>query len=160
MPRICVEEIGIVINMNAEAFDNPAPLLRMTRQRRIIMEQFRTPGRHLTADDVYLSVRRKLPNISLGTVYRNLEILSQAGLIRKLALGGGQRHYDGGLHRHYHVRCVQCGRISDIPAESLPELNEAASGHGFRILGHELEFRGLCQACQETDSRGRKAKER
>jgi len=137
--------------MEAQAPENRSPLLRMTRQRRIIMEEFQTPGGHLTADDVYVSVRRKLPNISLGTVYRNLEILSQAGLIRKLTLGGGQRHYDGGLHRHYHVRCLRCGKIRDIPAESLGDLDEAARGYGFEILGHQLEFEGICQECQQAD---------
>ena len=71
----------------------------------------------MTADEVYSRVRRRLPNISLGTVYRNLDVLSQAGFVRKLCLGGGQRRYDGRLGRHYHVRCAGCGVISDIPAE-------------------------------------------
>ncbi|MDP7130257.1 MAG: transcriptional repressor [Planctomycetota bacterium] len=130
--------------------DDTVPLLRMTRQRRIILEEFHTPGRHPTPDDVYMRIRRKLPNISLGTVYRNLEILSQAKLIKKLRLGCRQRRYDGGLHRHYHVRCVKCGKISDIPADSFPDLDDTAKGHGFKILGHQLEFEGLCQACRKA----------
>ena len=121
----------------------------MTDQRRAILKELRRPDQHLTADEVYRRVRQKLPNISLGTVYRNLEILSEAGLIRMLHLGGGQKHYDGGLHRHYHVRCVQCGKTSDIPADPFPDLDAAAGGHGFKILGHELAFEGLCQECQK-----------
>ena len=122
----------------------------MTRQRRAILEQFRAPGRHLGADAVYERVRRRLPNISLGTVYRNLDILCRAGLIRKLHLGGGQKLYDGTTHRHYHVRCVRCGMISDIPAEPFGDLEAAAALKGFVILSHELEFEGLCQKCHKA----------
>jgi len=122
----------------------------MTRQRRLILEELDAPGRHPTADAVYQRVRLRIPNISLGTVYRNLEILSQAGLIRKLYIGSGQKRYDRVLHKHYHVRCVQCGRISDLPAGPFGDL-EAAAGEisSFDILGHELEFEGLCGQCKD-----------
>ncbi len=124
--------------------------LRMTRQRRLILDELDTPGRHPTADAVYQQVRLRIPNISLGTVYRNLEILSQAGLIRKLHIGSGQKRFDGALHKHYHGRCVQCGRISDLPAGPFGDLEEAARGSsGFDILGHELEFEGLCGQCKD-----------
>ena len=123
----------------------------MTKQRRVILDQFRTPGRHFTADDVYLLVRQELPNISLGTVYRNLDILSQAGRIRKLNLGGGQRQYDGGLHRHYHVRCVLCGKVADVPPDRIGDLNLAAyETTDFEILDHELGFEGVCAECRAT----------
>ena len=117
----------------------------------MILEQFRQSGQHPTAVEVYERVRRKLPNISLGTVYRNLEILSQAGLITKLQLGGGQKQYDGGTHEHYHVQCVRCDRVSDIPAEPFPDLDAAADGYGFEILGHQLAFRGLCRQCRQVE---------
>ena len=129
-------------------------IVRMTRQRRVILDQMRTPGEHLTADEVYERVRRRLPSISLGTVYRNLEILSRVGRIRKLHLGGGRRLYDGGLHRHYHVRCVRCGRVADVSAEPMGNLDAAAGGlSDFEILDHELEFRGLCPACRGAAGR-------
>ena len=122
----------------------------MTRQRRLILEELDAPGRHLTADAVYQRVRLRIPNISLGTVYRNLEILSRAGLIRKLHIGGGQKRFDGALHKHYHVRCVQCGRINDVPAGPFGNLEAAAGGNSsFDILGHELEFEGLCGQCKD-----------
>jgi Fur family ferric uptake transcriptional regulator len=125
----------------------------MTRQRLAILEQFRRPGRHLRADDVYGLVRAVLPNVSLGTVYRNLELLSRAGLIRKLDLGGTQRSYDGGLHRHYHVRCVHCGRMDDVSAAPFGDLDAAAAGTTeFRILGHQLQFEGLCARCASQES--------
>jgi len=127
--------------------------LRMTRQRRLILEELDAPGRHPTADTVYRQVRRRIPNISLGTVYRNLEVLSQAGMIRKLHIGSGQKRYDRTLDEHYHIRCVQCGRIIDLPAEPFGDLEEAARGNsGFDILGHELEFEGLCRQCKDIST--------
>ena len=122
---------------------------RMTRQRRVILEEFDTPGQHPTADEIYRRVRLRMPNISLGTVYRNLEVLSQDGLVRKLHIGPGQKRYDRASDKHYHVRCVKCGRISDVPTEPFGDLERAAGGNsGFDIIGHELEFEGLCEQCK------------
>lgn len=124
----------------------------MTRQRRVILEEMQIPGKHLTADEVYQRVRRRLPNISLGTVYRNLEILSRIGRIKKLHLGGGRKLYDGGLHLHYHVRCVKCGKVSDVPAGPFGDLETAAGKTSeFKILGHQLEFEGICKECQKDE---------
>ena len=126
---------------------------RMTKQRAAILEQFQILGRHLTADEVYDLVRARVPNVSLGTVYRNLELLSRDGLIRKLDLGGSQRSYDGGLHRHYHVRCVKCGRMDDVSAAPFGDLDAAAAGATeFRVLGHQLEFEGVCIDCGSRES--------
>ena len=124
--------------------------LRMTQQRRVILEELRTCAEHPTADALYRRVRQRLPSISLGTVYRNLEVLSQAGLIVTLRLDGRQRRFDGVLKRHYHVRCVQCGGISDVPGGSFRGLDDAAGrASRFTILGHRLTFEGLCPDCKE-----------
>ena len=132
---------------------NSGLIERMTRQRRIILEEMQTPGRHLTADDVFEIVRQKIPNISLGTVYRNLEILYKAGKIKKLSMGGGQKQYDGGMHRHYHVRCIKCDKVVDVSAEAFQNLDEAArlGVDGFEILDHELEFTGICDDCRAKE---------
>jgi len=146
----------VVTIMKKRMPDKPAPALRMTRQRRAILEVMQKPGEHLTADVVYERVRRRMPNTSLGTVYRSLEILSRAGLIWSLCLGCGPRQYDGGIHKHYHIRCRACGRIEDIAAEAFPDLDAAVRGKtDFEILGHELEFEGLCADCRKSAKRNR-----
>jgi Fur family ferric uptake transcriptional regulator len=137
---------------------NPNPSgLRMTRQRRVILEELDTPGQHPTADEIYRRVRLRMPNISLGTVYRNLEVLSQSGLVRKLQIGPGQKRYDRASDKHYHVRCVKCGRISDLEPGPFGDLEAAASGNsGFDIVGHELEFEGLCEQCRDISPQQQK----
>ncbi len=122
----------------------------MTRQRRIILDELRKTKDHPTADMLYQSVRRHLPRISLGTVYRNLEILAEAGMIRKLEFGGASRmRFDATVSRHSHIRCVACGRIDDFPLD--PDLNpeEYTAGiNGYEVLGYNLEFYGRCPACK------------
>ena len=139
--------------MNTKQNSPSPPALRMTRQRKLILEEFKAAGKHSTADDVYARVRTKLPRVSLGTVYRNLDILTRAGRIRKIDVGGGRKQYDGGMHRHYHVRCVECGRVGDIGADRIGDLDAAAERtSGFDILGHELVFQGTCGQCRQTPS--------
>ncbi len=135
------------------AANSPYGAIRMTKQRRMIMEEFKADNYHPSADEIYANVRERLPNISLGTVYRNLELLSQAGLIRKLDVGGRQKQYDGGLHKHYHVRCTSCGQTSDVPAQAIGDLDKIVCGAGgFEITGHELAFEGICPACKTPSS--------
>lgn len=146
------ELVGVVPIMNKVASDRHSSPGRMTRQRTLILEQFSMPGRHLTADMVYDNVRSQMPSISMGTVYRNLDVLSRTGQIRKLDLGGTQSSYDGGMHCHYHVRCVQCGTLSDVSAEPFGDLNTSAEqSTDYAIIGHELEFHGKCPSCQQND---------
>ena len=98
---------------------------------------------------LYQMVRKRLPKISLGTVYRNLEIMSECGIIQKLDIGGTQKRFDATAHVHYHVRCNQCGRVDDLDLP--PDFNmEKAAGKltSFKILRHRLEFTGICPQCQ------------
>ena len=140
----------ITIMDNLKTTQQPASL-RMTRQRRLILKELLAPGNHPTADAVYRGVRMRMPNISLGTVYRNLEILSQAGMVRKLHIGPGQKRYERTQHSHYHARCVKCGYISDLPAEPFGDLEQTATENsGFDITGHELAFEGLCGKCGDN----------
>jgi Fur family transcriptional regulator, ferric uptake regulator len=124
--------------------------LRMTAQRRIILEKLRDVRTHPTAGEIYEIVRRRLPRISLGTVYRNLEILSEIGMIQKLEMAGTQKRFDGIVENHYHVRCIRCGRVDDVRADSIPMINEAlAEASDFEILWYRLEFVGLCPQCKK-----------
>ncbi len=123
---------------------------RITSQRRVILEELRKSVFHPTAAELYQVVRRRLPRISLGTVYRNLDLLARSGMARKLATGTGQSRFDANLEAHYHVRCIRCGRMDDV--FSLPELildDEVAQETGYEIQGHELQFVGICPACQQ-----------
>ena len=122
--------------------------LRMTRQRRVIMEELCKVNTHPSADEVYAMVRKRLPRISLGTVYRNLEILSESGEIQKLELGCTLKRFDGTTENHYHLRCIQCDRVIDAPVDFNPKIDhELKSTSGFKIIGHKLEFIGICPEC-------------
>ncbi len=104
---------------------------------------------HPTAEWVYERVRREIPNISLGTVYRNLNLLRQEGTISKLDLAGTLSRFDGNTRNHYHFRCEQCGDILDVDGPVNKDIDKRlAQTTGFRVSHHRLEFRGLCQGCQ------------
>jgi len=122
----------------------------MTAQRQVILEEIKKTDTHPTADEVYQLVRERLPRISLGTVYRNLEILSENGLIRKLEWAGTQKRYDGELKAHYHIRCLNCSRIEDIHIEPLSALEEMFRGSSdYEVVGYRLEIIGLCSQCKK-----------
>ncbi|MCG6893982.1 MAG: transcriptional repressor [Desulfobacteraceae bacterium] len=124
------------------------PHLRMTRQRRVILEEIRAMRSHPSADEVYEVVRRRLPRISLGTVYRNLEVLSELGEIQKLELGGTTKRFDWNPNKHYHIRCLDCGRVDDAPVAPLLSIEDELYGSTvYEIVGHRLEFLGRCPAC-------------
>ncbi len=123
--------------------------MRMTPQRKVILEEIAKLKSHPTAGELCRVVRKRLPRISLGTVYRNLDILSQAGLINRLEVAGLERRFDGDTSRHYHVRCTSCGKLSDLELGPLAFLEaEAAQASDFQIMGHSLEFRGICPQCR------------
>ena len=123
----------------------------MTRQRQIILEELRKVDSHPSADEVYEIVRKRLPRISLGTVYRNLEILSELGEIQKLELGGDLKRFDRKPNKHYHIRCMNCGRVDDAPIAPLNQVEDELYGATvYTIIGHRLEFEGLCPQCSKT----------
>lgn len=124
---------------------------RMTKQRRIILDELRKLTSHPTADELYEVVRQRLPRISLGTVYRNLDVLSENGEVLKLESAGSQKRFDGDTSQHCHVRCVSCGRVGDV-LEQLPEPDvSGVSAPGFTITHGVSEFYGVCEACRSED---------
>jgi Fe2+ or Zn2+ uptake regulation protein len=125
---------------------------RMTHQRQVILEEIRKVNTHPTADEVYTMVRKRLPRISMGTVYRNLEILSTLGLIRKVGPVTSQMRFDGNTRAHYHIRCIRCGRLGDAPMEPLGHMEDSVRGvTDYTILGHRLEFVGICPMCGKKE---------
>ena len=127
--------------------------LSRTVQRKVIVDELRKLKCHPTADELYEVVRKRLPRISLGTVYRNLEQLSQAGIIQKLETAGKQRRFDGDLRKHYHFRCECCGAVVDIEDERL----DAAALRIAELLprlgadGFHLELSGRCVGCRSVE---------
>ena len=131
------------------------PKIRMTKQRQVILEELCKVKTHPTADEMYQMIRKRLPKISLGTVYRNLEILSDLGMVLKLDVGGTQKRFDGNVDPHHHIRCSQCGCVSDLmelPVDTSLEA-KAQAYTDFTIERHSLEFIGVCPSCQEAGSR-------
>ena len=124
--------------------------LRMTRQRKVILDELRKVKTHPSADEVYEMVRKRLPRISLGTVYRNLEILSESGDIQKLEPGCSLKRFDGDTSEHCHIRCVRCDRIVDAPLPDVKFDLEKVESTDFEITGHRLEFLGLCPECSDN----------
>jgi Fur family ferric uptake transcriptional regulator len=128
----------------------PSPLIRLTTQRQVILEELSKVKTHPTASELYDMVRKRLPRIGLGTVYRNLELMAENGLILKIEVGGTQKRFDATTEDHYHIRCSLCGRVDDIDVPVMEELaTQAANSSAYLILGHHVEFTGICSACQQ-----------
>lgn len=125
---------------------------RNTRQREVILDEIRRAQDHPTAGELYERVRRRLPRISLGTVYRNLERLASKGVLRRIEFAGVETRFDADLSPHYHVRCVDCGRVDDV-LEIRHELIREPVGElgGYRVQGYRLEFQGVCPECRAAD---------
>ena len=129
---------------------------RITRQRTILLEELRKVRSHPTADELYHMVRQRLPHISLGTVYRNLDLLAEQGEICKIESAGSSKRFDGNLRPHQHARCQKCGRVVDIMLPMpIPDTRDIILP-GFFITAVRLEFDGLCDVCcpQPTRERG------
>jgi Fur family transcriptional regulator, ferric uptake regulator len=123
---------------------------RMTKQRRVILEVLRGMQNHPTADELFWAVRKRLPKVSLGTIYRNLDVLVRQGLVRRLDTTGGQARFDGDLSLHYHVYCLGCGALGDVNADAVHPLRMPASTTPeFVVTGYTVEFEGYCPACRE-----------
>jgi len=125
-------------------------IVRMTHQRKIILEELRSVTSHPTADDIYAMVKRRLPKISLGTIYRNLETLSVLGLVQKLEVGGTQKRFDGDISNHYHIRCTHCGTVEDIFTEPIASIEDLFKKvDKYKVTGYRLELFGVCPQCEQ-----------
>ena len=124
---------------------------KYSRQREAIKEYLSHTKEHPTADTVYMSIRNTHPNISLGTVYRNLNLLAEQGEILKINCQDGSDRFDGNPKPHYHFICKECGRVLDIEMESIDHIDKiAGAGFGGKVEGHVTYFYGLCPNCTRS----------
>jgi len=123
---------------------------RVTKQREAILRALKNNRSHPTADQIYDVVRKPIPSISKGTVYRNLQVLREEGLISELNLNGTVSRYEEKQDRHYHFRCEKCGRVFDLDEPVDTEIDKRVSARtGLKVSSHYTEFWGLCNECQQ-----------
>lgn len=127
--------------------------LKYSRQREEIKNFLMTRKDHPTADVVYMNVRRQFPNISLGTVYRNLTLLADIGEIARIRVGDGIDHFDADTSLHYHFICTECGSVIDLEMENIDSIRDIA-GMNFdgQIAGHVTYFYGTCGCCLKKET--------
>ncbi|MBN9653153.1 transcriptional repressor [Halobacillus litoralis] len=109
---------------------------------------------HLSAEDVYLLVKEKAPEIGLATVYRTLELLSELKVVDKINFGDGVSRYDlrkeGAEHFHHHLVCIECGSVEEIDEDLLGDVEKIVESQwGFEVKDHRLTFHGICRVCQK-----------
>jgi Fe2+ or Zn2+ uptake regulation protein len=121
---------------------------KRSRQRERILSLLHSTKSHPTAAWIYESLKPEMPDLSLGTVYRNLKILEIQGKLQVLHSGSGFDRFDGDIRPHYHLLCTRCGAVEDVDLPVQHELEEKAKALlGHRISGHRLDFFGLCTNC-------------
>ena len=122
---------------------------KYSRQRESIRKNLAGRRDHPTADMVYLDIRKEFPNISLGTVYRNLSLLAQLGEIQKISVSDGPDRFDGRTKPHDHFFCKECGCVLDFQLTDTDNRLQRQAGKGFegRIDGQTVQFFGVCPDC-------------
>lgn len=122
---------------------------RNTRQRRIILEELSKVKTHPRADVLFQMVRKKIPAISLGTVYRNLNLLKEEGRVLELQCGKDSSRYDADTRNHYHFFCRKCESIFDLDEPLLEDLDKTISkASGLSVQYHRINFYGYCGNCK------------
>lgn len=111
---------------------------------------------HLSAEDVYLLVKEKAPEIGLATVYRTLELLSELKIVDKINFGDGVSRYDlrkeGAAHFHHHLVCMECGTVEEIVEDLLEDVEKIVERDWqFKVKDHRLTFHGICRKCQQKE---------
>jgi len=122
--------------------------VRFTPQRQAILEYLLGTDAHPTAEEIYLYVRAKFPGVSLGTIYNTLNMLKEHGYVLELSYGDMSSRFDGNPRNHYHIVCTSCGKVIDFHRPLLKMEEEASLNSGFEVVGHRLEFYGVCPQCQ------------
>lgn len=122
--------------------------VRMTPQRYAILEYLLETDMHPTADEIFRSLSPQYPSLSVATVYNNLKLFVEAGLVRELTYGDSSSRFDADLSDHYHAICTKCGKIVDFEHPPVKAVEEAAREMtGFQVHGHRMEIYGICPEC-------------
>lgn len=122
--------------------------VRITPQRHAVLEYLLRSMSHPTADEIYRALEEKFPNMSVATVYNNLRILREIGLIKELTYGDDSSRFDSNMNDHYHIICEDCGKIVDFHYPTLDEIESLAEKvSGFDISHHRMELYGKCEEC-------------
>ncbi len=125
--------------------------IKFSRQRQAILDYLRETKDHPTADMVYTHVRKLYPKVSLGTVYRNLNLLVEEGEILRLTQGTGSERFDGNTQLHYHFVCNHCNHVLDLKTTCLEHINTLANvGFDGIVESHQVLFHGLCPMCKKN----------
>ena len=123
---------------------------RYSKKREAILACLSSTKSHPSAEWVYQQLKPQFPDLSLATVYRNLNQLAEAGLIRKVEGLDGSVHFDHNTHNHYHFVCIKCNKVYDVPCEVAPDLNQKVLVKtGLQVISHDITFKGICQHCQK-----------
>lgn len=132
--------------------------VRITPQRHAILEYMIHTMTHPTADEIYRSLEKTFPNMSVATVYNNLRVFREAGLVKELTYGDASSRFDFVTHDHYHIICNDCGKIVDFHYPGLNEVEQLASHvTGFQVNSHRMEVYGTCSDCLENSAEQKRA---
>ncbi len=124
--------------------------VRITPQRHAVLEYLIKSMKHPTADEIYKALEGKFPNMSVATVYNNLRVFREIGLVRELSYGDASSRFDFKTSDHYHIICNSCGKIVDFHYPKLDEVESLAEQvTGFNVSHHRLEVYGECDDCKE-----------
>ena len=124
------------------------------RKRTAILSYLRQAYEHPSAEMVYNHLKAEIPDLSLGTVYRNLSLFKEQGLINSLGTVGGVERFDGDIHSHVHFVCTHCGTVQDLEdTPDLPGLHAAAEHDlGSQVQGCQITFTGICRECIQNQN--------
>lgn len=124
---------------------------RNTIQRQLVYNAVQNSRAHPTADEIYSLIKETYPDISLATVYRNLNLLAQDAEIRKISMADSADRFDYMTAPHYHIKCNCCGRFEDISTEYMQQLDSTISDDtGYQVESHDIVFQGLCPRCSQA----------
>lgn len=123
----------------------------MTEQRKIVYDVVMSACTHPTAEEVFLEAKRRKPNIAMGTVYRNLNLLAEAGDILHIKMLGGPDRFDKTVRPHDHMECIRCKSVFDVEIGDLTDHLESRSGQ--KVVSYELSLKGICSDCLEKESK-------